>query len=52
MSRLAAPVRAIGETANFTLRFVNQTTSAPCAVQMESYSFMGQPLKILRIVRD
>ena len=52
MSRLAAPVRAIGETENFTLRFVNQTTSAPCAVQMESYSFMGQPLKILRIVRD
>ena len=52
MSRLAAPVRTVGETENFTLRFVKQVAPAPCAVQMESYSFMGQPLKILRIVRD
>jgi hypothetical protein len=52
LSCLAAPVRVAGETANFTLRFVHQVTDAPCAVQMEAYSFMGQPLKILRIVRN
>jgi K+-sensing histidine kinase KdpD len=52
VSRLAAPVHVAGETLNFTLRFVHQITNEPCAVQLESYSFMGQPLKILRRVKD
>ena len=52
LTRMAEPIRAIGETTNFTLRFVHQAANEPHAVQMESYSFMGQPLKILRIVRS
>lgn len=52
LSRLAEPIRTIDETTNFTLRFVHQAANEPHAVQLESYSFMGQPLKILRIVRS
>jgi K+-sensing histidine kinase KdpD len=53
MAYLAEPVPVTGRTTNFTLRFMHQaTTTAPLPVQLESYSFMGQPLKILRIVKD
>lgn len=52
MPRLAAPVRTVGETKNFTLRFIHSPQKEPCPVQLEFYSFMGQPLKILRLIRD
>jgi hypothetical protein len=51
-ANLAQPVVNSGGISTFNLRFSMQAAATSHKVQMESFVFLGKPLKILRLAKD
>ena len=49
LSKLMRPVSKSGEVAIFSLRFSTQSDSPAYLVELESFVFLGKPLRILRL---
>ncbi len=50
--QLAKPVVRSNSASVFTLRFIADADATPHRVQLESFTFLGKPLKILRLAND
>jgi len=52
MTNLEQPVVKSGDASLFTCRFSIQADAVPYKVQLDSFVFLGKPLKILRLAKD
>jgi Domain of unknown function (DUF4118) len=49
LAKLNQPIIKSGEVSEFSIRFIQNNSSVPYAVAIESFVFLGKPLRILRL---